>query len=196
MFTDVSEKGVGIAAASRMDSLGSIGGRARFFSSPLRPERLWGPPSLLYNGYGGGVAPGLKRLGREADHTPPSRAEVKNGGTTPPFPHVFSWHSAELIKHGDNSTFSEKRGTSSSGFKSKNKVLATFFMVVSCLAYSSSLKMEATGFSETSFDCQRAARHYGTQLWGRSNLAVLILNPWASPRVAPPPPKEDYGVRF
>jgi hypothetical protein len=24
---------------------------AIFFSSPQRPDRLWGPPSLLYNGY-------------------------------------------------------------------------------------------------------------------------------------------------
>jgi hypothetical protein len=31
-------------------------------------------PSLLYNGYG--VFPGGKRLGRDADHTPPSSAEV------------------------------------------------------------------------------------------------------------------------
>jgi hypothetical protein len=26
---------------------------ARFFSSPQRPDRLWGPPSLLFNGYRG-----------------------------------------------------------------------------------------------------------------------------------------------
>jgi hypothetical protein len=27
----------------------------------------------------GGLSPGLKRPGREADHSPPSSAEVKNG---------------------------------------------------------------------------------------------------------------------
>jgi hypothetical protein len=33
--------------------------------------------------------PGVKRPGREADHTPPSSVEVKNGGAIPPFHHVF-----------------------------------------------------------------------------------------------------------
>jgi hypothetical protein len=54
---------------------GSSPGRGwEFFSSPPCPERLWGPPSLLSNGYQGL----LKRLRREADYSPPSSAEVKN----------------------------------------------------------------------------------------------------------------------
>jgi hypothetical protein len=37
------------------------------------PDRPWGPPSLLYNGYR--VFPGGKaRPGRAADHSPPSSA--------------------------------------------------------------------------------------------------------------------------
>jgi hypothetical protein len=32
-----------------------------FFLYPLCPDRLWGPPSLLYNGYGGVLFPELKR---------------------------------------------------------------------------------------------------------------------------------------
>jgi hypothetical protein len=36
-------------------------------------DRLWGPPSLLYNGYRGKARPG-----RDADHSPPSSAEVEN----------------------------------------------------------------------------------------------------------------------
>jgi len=40
-----------------------------------RPDRPWGPPSLLYNGYR--VFPGSKvRPGRSADHSPPSSAAV------------------------------------------------------------------------------------------------------------------------
>jgi len=40
-----------------------------------RPDRPWGPPSLLYNGYP--VFPGGKvRPGRDADHSPPSSAVV------------------------------------------------------------------------------------------------------------------------
>jgi hypothetical protein len=41
------------------------------------PDRPWGPPSLLHNGYR--VFPGGKvRPGRDADPSPPSSAEVKN----------------------------------------------------------------------------------------------------------------------
>jgi hypothetical protein len=39
------------------------------------PDRPWGPPSLLYNGYR--VFPGGRmRPGRDADSSPPSSAEV------------------------------------------------------------------------------------------------------------------------
>jgi hypothetical protein len=34
----------------------------------------------------GGISPGVKQLGHEADYSPPSSAEVKNGGAIPPFP--------------------------------------------------------------------------------------------------------------
>ena len=40
-----------------------------------RPDRPWGPPSLLYSGYR--LSPGgRKRSGRDADPSPPSSAEV------------------------------------------------------------------------------------------------------------------------
>jgi hypothetical protein len=52
-----------------------------------------------------GSFPGVKRPGREADHSPPSSAEVKewvelylHSPNTPP------WRGAQL-KHGDNFTF-------------------------------------------------------------------------------------------
>jgi hypothetical protein len=48
------------------------------FSSNLCPDRLWGPPSLLYNGYRGSFPRGQSVSGRDADHSPPSSAEVKN----------------------------------------------------------------------------------------------------------------------
>jgi hypothetical protein len=40
-----------------------------------RPDRPWGPPSLLYNAYR--VFPGRKAAGAWPDHPPPSTAEVK-----------------------------------------------------------------------------------------------------------------------
>jgi hypothetical protein len=36
-----------------------------------------------------GWTTGVKRPGSEADHSPPSSAEVKNGGAMPPLPHTF-----------------------------------------------------------------------------------------------------------
>jgi hypothetical protein len=47
-----------------------------FFSSPPRPDRLWGPPSLLSSEYQGSFA-GVKLPEREGDHSLPSSAEVK-----------------------------------------------------------------------------------------------------------------------
>jgi hypothetical protein len=86
---------VGIAMGYRLDDPGSIPNSARFFFSPQRPDQLWGPPSLLSNGYRGGeISSGVKRQGHEANHSPRSTAEVKNGGAIPPLPHISSWHSA------------------------------------------------------------------------------------------------------
>jgi hypothetical protein len=43
----------------------------------LRNDRFWGPPNLLYNEYRKLFPGGKKRPGREADHSPPTSAEVK-----------------------------------------------------------------------------------------------------------------------
>jgi hypothetical protein len=50
----------------------------------------------------GPFAQGVLRLGREAEHSTPSSAEIKNGGAMPHFPHTSSWHVAYLSK---DSTF-------------------------------------------------------------------------------------------
>jgi hypothetical protein len=50
------DSGVGIARGYGLDDR-EVGVRApvgsRIFSSPRRPDRLWGSPNLLYNGYRG-----------------------------------------------------------------------------------------------------------------------------------------------
>jgi hypothetical protein len=64
--------------AGRSDDRGSIpGGGWEFFSSTPCTDQLWCSPSLLSNGYPGALCLGLKRPGREADHSFPSSAEVK-----------------------------------------------------------------------------------------------------------------------
>jgi hypothetical protein len=42
----------------------------------------------------GALSPGVKRQGREADRSPTTNAEVKNGGVIPPLPHISSWFSS------------------------------------------------------------------------------------------------------
>jgi hypothetical protein len=69
---------VGIATSYGLDDR-EVGVRvpgSRIFSSPRRPDRLWGPPSLLSNWYRR-LTPGVKWQGREADHSPPTSEEVK-----------------------------------------------------------------------------------------------------------------------
>jgi hypothetical protein len=60
---------------------------SRIFSSPRHPDRLLGPPNL-YPMSTGGSFPGGKRPGHEADHSPPTSAEVKKMWiytSTPPY---------------------------------------------------------------------------------------------------------------
>jgi hypothetical protein len=64
--------------------------RSRIFTPPYRPDRLWGPPNLLLNGYGGGGGSfqRIKRKGREVDYSSPTSAEVNKTwiyATTPPY---------------------------------------------------------------------------------------------------------------
>jgi hypothetical protein len=71
---------VGIATSYELNDR-RVGDRvpvgSRIFTSPNRPHRLWGPPNLLSKGYGGALSPGVRRPGREVDHSPPTSAEIK-----------------------------------------------------------------------------------------------------------------------
>jgi hypothetical protein len=82
---------------------GSSPGRGwEFFSSPPCLDCLWGPPSLLHNGYQGSFL-GVKRPVREADRSPPSSAEVKE--CVELYLHSpICVHGAQL-EHSDNFTF-------------------------------------------------------------------------------------------
>jgi hypothetical protein len=77
------DSAVGIATGYGLDDRG-VGVRvpvgSTIFSSPCRPDRLWGLPNLL--------SLGVKRQGREAGHSPPNSAEVKKiwiYTSTPPY---------------------------------------------------------------------------------------------------------------
>jgi hypothetical protein len=80
------DSSVGLATGYGLDGRGSFPGRGkRFVSSPQRPDRLWGPPSHLTNGYRGAFSLVVKRPGSKADYSPPSSVEIKNDGAIPPF---------------------------------------------------------------------------------------------------------------
>jgi hypothetical protein len=73
LLRDNKHNRVAIATGCRLDGRGvsvRVPVGTRFLPSPHLPDRFWGPPSLLSNGYGG-----VRRPGREADHSPTS-AEV------------------------------------------------------------------------------------------------------------------------
>jgi hypothetical protein len=64
---------VGIATGYGLDGPGIESRWGEIFRT--FPDRPWGPPSLLYNGYRV-FSGGRKRLGRDADPSPFSSAEV------------------------------------------------------------------------------------------------------------------------
>jgi hypothetical protein len=88
-------------------------GRSRFDPGqrqdifPLCPDQIWGPPSLLYNGYGGPFPGGEAQPGRDADHSPqrqcrewvgaihplPTFASIGVCGTALPLPFTLEWYS-------------------------------------------------------------------------------------------------------
>jgi hypothetical protein len=85
-------RSVVVAMAYGLDGRGSTSGRSKEFSSPqqlalgpTQPPIQWAPEA---------TSSGVKRLGREADHSSPSSAQVKNVGAIPHLPYTSSWHGA------------------------------------------------------------------------------------------------------
>jgi hypothetical protein len=92
LHSKTRDSSVGIATGYRLEDQ-AVGFRvsvgSRIFSSPRRPDRLWGSLNLLSNGYRGLFSGGgVKRPGREANQSPPASAEVKKiwiYASTPPY---------------------------------------------------------------------------------------------------------------
>jgi hypothetical protein len=87
---------VSIVTGYGLDGRGSVSGRDKRFFSSQRVDRLWGPPIYWVPGP---FPQGVKLT------SPPSSAEVRNGGAVSPLPHKSSWPVAWLFKHWDNFTF-------------------------------------------------------------------------------------------
>jgi hypothetical protein len=78
----------------RLDGRGPVPGRDKIllFSTTSRPSL--GPTQPPIHWVPGAISLRLKRQGREADHSPPSSAEVKNGGDIPPVSYTSYWRDA------------------------------------------------------------------------------------------------------
>jgi hypothetical protein len=72
---------------------GSIPERGKgYFSTVFRPALGSTQPPIQWAP--GDLSRGVKRPGREADHSPPSSAEVKSGGAIPRLSHMSLWRGA------------------------------------------------------------------------------------------------------
>jgi hypothetical protein len=73
------DSAVGIATDYGLDDwwvVDRVPVRVRILFSPCCPDQFWGPHSFLSNVYWG-FSQRVKRPGHEADHSPPTNAEVK-----------------------------------------------------------------------------------------------------------------------
>jgi hypothetical protein len=71
-----------------LDVRGSIPSRGKIFLFFIVFRQALGPTQPPIQWVPWVIPPGVERPGREADHSPPSSAEVNNGGVTPPLPHM------------------------------------------------------------------------------------------------------------
>jgi hypothetical protein len=85
---------VGIANGYGLDNRG-VGVRvlveSRILTFLCHRNRFWGPLNFIFIVYKGALSLGVKRQGREADHSPLTGAEAENVGAIPPFLHTSSW---------------------------------------------------------------------------------------------------------
>jgi hypothetical protein len=81
---------VGIVTGYGLEGPGSVPG-STIFSLLHSIQTISG---ASYSMGTGGFSPEVKWQGHEADHSPPTSAEVKKGGAIPPLPHMSSCYFA------------------------------------------------------------------------------------------------------
>jgi hypothetical protein len=79
------DSSVGIAMSYWLDGRGSIPSRGKSVQTDSGAHPASYPKGIL------GSSPRGKAAGGEADHSPPSSAEVMNGGAIPPLHNMSSW---------------------------------------------------------------------------------------------------------
>jgi hypothetical protein len=68
-----------LATSYGLEGRGSVPGRGKIFLFSIASSPVLGPTQPTIQWVSRSLSSGLKRPGREADHSPPSTAEVKNG---------------------------------------------------------------------------------------------------------------------
>jgi hypothetical protein len=97
------DSSVGITTGYLLVGWGSIPGRGKIFlfstaSRPI-PGSTQPPIHWVQWFWGGG---GLKRPGRETDHSSQLGIEARFGGALAPFPHTSPWRGAQSVDHRDS----------------------------------------------------------------------------------------------
>jgi hypothetical protein len=77
--------------AGRPTGRSSSTGRGKIFVLSTSSRPVLGPTQPPIQRVLRALPPGVKRPGRDADHSPPTSAEVKNAGSIHPLPHTSSW---------------------------------------------------------------------------------------------------------
>jgi hypothetical protein len=85
---------VSTATSYGLDGRGSVHRKVNISLLSIAFRRVLGPTQPPIQWVLEVISAGVKQPGHEADHSPPSSAEVKNYGTVPSVPHLSSLHSA------------------------------------------------------------------------------------------------------
>jgi hypothetical protein len=85
------DSSVDIETGYGLGDRGSIPGRGKICLYSTASCPALGPKKPPIQGAPRTFTPGVKRPGREFDHSPPCSAKVKNGRAVPPLPDTSSW---------------------------------------------------------------------------------------------------------
>jgi hypothetical protein len=83
------DSSLGTTADYGLDGPNSINQHLKIFVSSTRCRQILGPTQPHIQWVPGTLVPGVKRTAREADHSPPSSAQIKKGGAITPAPHMW-----------------------------------------------------------------------------------------------------------
>jgi hypothetical protein len=89
----INSSSVGIAAGYGLDGRGWIPCRDKVFLFSIASGPALRPKSSPIQWVQSAISMGLKGPGREAEHSPPTSTEIKNGGAILQFLRMPSWHS-------------------------------------------------------------------------------------------------------